>query len=313
MAPAPPLGHDMKRRPLVAGSLLAVCLPAFAQAALQVVIIEGLGGEARYAEQFADQVSGIERAATGPGGADVIRVFRSGEFGRDDVLAYFGGLDLDGDDRLAIFLVGHGSYDDHDYKFNIAGPDLTDKDLLDILDGAGAGSLLVVNTSSASGATRERLMGEGRTLILATRSGAERHATRFGEYFVDALSEPSADLDKNQVISAEEAFRFAERQVADFFERNGRLATEHARLEGDQAARFGLARLDTARPAVADAALDRMIARRDELASDIEDLQLRRASLSADEYQSALLNLMLELATVEEEIERRESELGNEN
>ena len=37
----------------------------------------------------------------------------------------------------------------------------------------------------------------------ATRSGAERHATRFGGYFVAALGDSSADLDKNRVISAQ--------------------------------------------------------------------------------------------------------------
>ena len=311
MAAATPVGDDLMRRHLIA--VLAATLPSIGHAALQVVVIEGLGGEPRYVEQFASQVDELERAASGLTDGEHIQVFRSGEFGRDDVLSFFESLDLVSDDRLAIFLIGHGSYDDHEYKFNIAGPDVSDTDLYDILDGAGAGSMLVVNTSSASGATRERLTGEGRTLILATRSGAERHATRFGGYFVAALSDASADLDKDQVVSAEEAFQFAERQVNDFFERNGRLATEHARLEGDQAARFNLARLDTPRQTRSDAALERMIGRRDELNSDIEDLQLRRGTMPPDDYQSALLGLMLELATLEEDIERRESEIDNDD
>ena len=311
MAAATPVGDDLMRRYLIAA--LAATLPSVGHAALQVVVIEGLGGEPQYVEQFASQVDELERAASGLTDDDRIRVFRSGEFNRDDVLSFFDALDLDSDDRLAIFLIGHGSYDEHEYKFNIAGADVTDTDLYDILDGADAGSLLVVNTSSASGATRERLMGDGRTLILATRSGAERHATRFGGYFVAALSDASADLDKDQVVSAEEAFQFAERQVNDFFERNGRLATEHARLEGDQAARFNLARLDAPRQTRSDAALERMNARRDELNSDIEDLQLRRGTMPPDDYQSALLGLMLELATLEEDIERRESEIDNDD
>lgn len=312
MAVATPVGNDLNRLRLIA-VLAAATLPSIGQAALQVVVIEGLGGEPRYVEQFASQVDELERAAGGLTDDDRIRVFRNGEFDRDDVLSFFEGLDLDGDDRLAIFLIGHGSYDDHEYKFNIAGPDVTDTDLYDILDGAGAGSLLIVNTSSASGATRERLMGEGRTLILATRSGSERHATRFGGYFVAALSDASADLDKDQVVSAEEAFQFAERQVNDFFERNGRLATEHARLEGDQAARFNLARLESPRQARSDAALDRLVGRRDALNGEIEDLQLRRDTMPPDAYQSELLGLMLELATLEEDIERRESELDNDD
>jgi hypothetical protein len=290
-------------------------LPLVAGAELSVVIIEGLGGEERYQDQFADQVVAIERASTSITEAGRVRSFHSGEFSRDDVLAHFDtiGGSLGANDRLAVFLIGHGSYDDHEYKFNISGPDLTGADLLDVLENTGAGNILLVNTSSSSGATAERLRSDDRTLILATRSGAERHATRFGNYFFAALDESTADLDKNRIISAEEAFRFAERQVSDYYERNGQLATEHPRLEGSQAARFSLARLDDAQPARDDSALDRLLARRDELNGDIEGLRLRRTSMSAEDYQSELLERMLELATLEEQIEARERELVDGN
>jgi hypothetical protein len=310
MASAPALENDMRCVLVCIGFIL---LPLSAGAELNVVIIEGLGGEQRYADRFAEQAEAIERAAATLTTADRVRRFQSGEFGRDDVLAHFATIagELGEADRLAVFLVGHGSYDDHEYKFNIAGPDLTDTDLLELLESNGAGNVLLVNTSSASGATAERLKGDDRTLILATRSGAERHATRFGNYFFAALAEPTADLDKNRIISAEEAFRFAERQVSDHYERNGQLATEHPRLEGSEAARFSLARLDAVRPAQDDAVLERLLGRRDELNGDIEGLRLRRDSMSADEYQAELLDRMLELATLEEEIEARERELGD--
>jgi hypothetical protein len=287
-------------------------LPLLAAAELQVVIIEGLGGEPRYAEQFAEQVSAIESAAGGLTSSERVSVFRSGEFTRDSLIAFFTQLEnrMRSDDRLAVYLVGHGSYDDHEYKFNIAGPDITDGDLADMLDGV-AGGQLVVNTSSSSGATLDRLKGDERILILATRSGAERHATRFGNYFAAALSEPSADLDKNRVVTAEEAFGFAERQVADFYERNGQLATEHPRLEGEQAARFSLARLGAAPQVTSDSQMRVLLARRDALNAEIEDLRLRRDSMAPDEYQAELLNHMFELATLEEEIEQRETELDN--
>ena len=290
-------------------------LPVMAAGELNVVVVEGLGGESRYAEQFAEQVAAIERSAQSLTSAGSIRVFRSGEFSREEVIEHFAGLtqSMQSGDRLAIFLIGHGSYDDHEYKFNIAGPDLTDADLLDIVDGAAAVNVLLVNTSSASGATLERLRSDERTLILATRSGAERHATRFGTYFAAALTQPTADLDKNRVISAEEAFRFAERQVTDYFERNGQLATEHPRIEGSQAARFGLARLGATRTATSDAELDRLIMRRDALNTDIEELRLRRDSMTADAYQEELLDNMLELATLEEQIEQRQEALDRDN
>lgn len=289
-------------------------LPVFAFADLQVVIVEGLGGEDRYSTQFEEQVDVVAAASRVLAGDGNVAVFRTGEFSRSDLLEHFDALDasMQNDDRLLLYLIGHGSYDDHEYKFNIAGPDLTGNDLYELLEDLPGTNQLVVNTSSSSGATLERLKRDDRTIIAATRGGAERHATRFGRYFAAALSDPSADLDKNEVISAEEAFQFAERQVSDYFERNGQLATEHPRLEGEQAARFSLARLGTVRQAVADAQLDRLADRRDALNDAIDGLRLRSGQMSVDAYQAELLQLMLEMAIVEEDIEARERELGDE-
>jgi len=299
----------MKQLKLLACGLMI--LPAAAFAELQVVVIEGLGGEDRYTEQFVAQVSAIENAASALTADGGLQVFHSGNYTRDGVIDFFSELGdrLQADDRLAVFLVGHGSYDDHEYKFNIAGPDITDGDLKDMLDDLPAGNQLVVNTSSSSGALLELLEQDNRTLILATRSGVERHATRFGNYFVAALSSDAADLDKNLIVTAEEAFRFAERQVSDYFERNGQLATEHPQIKGSQAARFGLARLGSQAPARTDAELRRLVTLRDELNSDIEELRLRRDSMTVDEYQAELLRNMLDLARLEDQIERREGEL----
>ena len=148
--------------------------------------------------------------------------------------------------------------------------------------------------------------------LLATRSGAERHATRFGNYFAAALADASADVDKNRIITAEEAFRFAERRVTDYYERNGQLATEHPRLEGGQAANFSLARLEAPRQPTTDAELAALMEQRAALNGDIETLRLSRDSMAPGDYQSALLEKMLELATLEERIERRERELSDE-
>ncbi len=293
----------------------ALFMPAFASAALQVVVVEGLGGDARYTEQFAEQVGKIESASRSLTKQNAIRVFRGADANREQILEHFAALagQIQASDTLALFLIGHGSYDDHEYKFNIPGPDITGEDLLERLSAIPSGSQLVVIPGSASGAIRERLMADNRTLILGTRSGAERHATRFGNYFAAALEDNSADLDKNRVVTAEEAFRYAERLVTDYFERNGQLATEHPRLEGSQAGRFSLARLGTAQPQRTDAELTRLIARRDELNAAIDSLRLRRESLSADSYQTELLGSMLELATLEEQIEQREAELNDAN
>ena len=38
------------------------------------------------------------------------------------------------DDVLTVVLIGHGSYDGEEYRFNVPGPDLTDRDLIQLFD-----------------------------------------------------------------------------------------------------------------------------------------------------------------------------------
>lgn len=292
-------------------SLLLLSWSAITSADFHVVVIEGLGGEKRYAGQFAEQVTAIASAAATMTSSDRVTLLRSDAATRDAIVEYFDQLNasLNENDRLAVYLIGHGSYDDHQYKFNLPGPDLTGEELKNLLDANPAGTQLLVNTSSASGALQEHMTDDRRTLILATKSGVERHATRFGGYFVAALSTGSADLDKNSIVTAAEAFQFAERQVADYYERNGQLATEHPGIDGGNAMRFGLARLGSSAPVSVDTQLRELLSERDAINATIEDLRLRRDAMSADEYQNELLENMLDLATLEEEIEQREAQL----
>ena len=314
MVAATPLEHDLKSLFKTIG-VMSIIVPAVALSEMHVVVIEGLGGEPRYTEQFGEQVAAIESAAQSLTANKRIRVFRADVVSRDEVLQYFENLKsrISGNDQVALYLIGHGSYDDHEYKFNIQGPDLTGEDIAGMLDGLPSTSQLLVNTSSASGAIADLTANDNRMLILATRSGVERHATRFGNYFAAALNDPTADIDKNQIVTAAEAFSFAERQVDDYFERNGQLATEHPRMEGDRTDRFGVARLGSARPSSDDSVLGDLIAERDALNAKIEALRLENENMTPEDYRSQLLQNMVELAETEEAIEERERELGLEN
>jgi hypothetical protein len=310
MAAAAPLEHDLSYLLKCLG-LTLIAVPA-ALADLHVVVVQGLGGEPRYTEQFDEQVAAIASAAQSLTANDRIRIFRPDEAARDAVLRHFEELQsgVSSADQVAVYLIGHGSYDNHEYKFNIMGPDLSGEDIAGMLDGLPSTSQLLVNTSSASGAIADLAGNDNRMLILATRSGVERHATRFGNYFAAALIDPTADVDKNRIISAAEAFSFAERQVDDFFERNGQLATEHPRLEGERADRFSLSRLGTARRETADAVLTELIAERDALNARIDSLRLEQDSMTPSAYRSLLLQNMIELAETEEAIEARQGELN---
>ena len=92
-----------------------------------------------------------------------------------------------------------------------------------------------------------------RVVIAATKTGTEKNATVFARYWVEALQDPGADTDKNQIITGLEAFQYATRKTAAFYETEKRLATEHAVFEegGKAAPREGAGRGDQVREATA--------------------------------------------------------------
>jgi hypothetical protein len=149
----------------------------------------------------------------------------------------------------------------------------------------------------------ETWAAEGRTVITATRSGAERNATRFAEYWAAALSADEADINKNGVITAQEAFDYAARGVAESYESEGTLATEHPQLVGDRAAAFDVARLQAR---VMDTpVLVALNTERDELEEQIAALRLRREELGED-YLTQLQALLVQLALVQQRIDAAE-------
>jgi hypothetical protein len=130
-------------------------------------------------------------------------------------------------------LIGHGSFDGRESKFNLPGPDMAAADFNLILKRLPTKQIVLVNASSASGPFIDGLSAPGRTIVTATRSGAEHFTTLFGGFFIDALTSEAADADKNKRVSVLEAFKFAKTEVARAYEREGLLATEHALLDDD--------------------------------------------------------------------------------
>jgi peptidase C13-like protein len=137
------------------------------------------------------------------------------------------------EDVVFIMLIGHGSYEGREAKFNLPGPDMAAADFNLVLKRLPTKQIVLVNASSASGPFIEGLSGPGRTIVTATRSGAEHFTTLFGGFFIDALTSEAADADKNKRVSVLEAFNFAKTEVARAYEREGLLATEHALLDDD--------------------------------------------------------------------------------
>jgi len=134
------------------------------------------------------------------------------------------------EDLIFITLIGHGSFDGRAAKFNMPGPDMGPAEFAPLLARLKSRQVVFVNTASASGPFVEGLAGPGRTIVTATRNGAEHVATLFGGFFVDALGSETADADKNRRVSVLEAFLYAKAETAKAYEKEGLLSTEHALL-----------------------------------------------------------------------------------
>jgi hypothetical protein len=159
----------------------------------------------------------------------------TGKSSREEIARAFDSIakQAGADDIVFVTLIGFGTYQGGDAKFNLPGPDMTPQDFDAQLKKLPTKQIVFVNTSSASGPFVEKLSAPGRTIVTATRNGAETYATVFGGYFIDALTADAADADKNKRITVLEAFNYAKSVVAKAYEREGFLATEHALLDDD--------------------------------------------------------------------------------
>lgn len=293
--------------------LLTLALAASpAHAELRVFVVSGLGGEPEYEQRFQRQAESIAQAAVRAGAPPENIVVLARERAVRDALtreltSFVGKVKKD--DQVVFALVGHGSYDGEDYRFNIPGPDITGRELLALLDKLPASQQLIVNATSSSGAVAESWKRPDRVLITATKSGGERNATRFAQFWVEALSSAEADRDKNETLTAAEAYEFAARKVADTFKTDAALATEHSRLEGGNAARFVVARLGSAAVLPNDAALAAMLQEQAGIEQQIEALKSRKASLERDAYYNELETVLISLAQLDRRIDERKSML----
>ena len=278
-------------------------------AARYTAIVQGLSGDPYYQRHFDNQSEQLAAATQNLPGVQ-LKLFQGDGANKSALLAWLQQLQtqLGAADQLVIYYIGHGSDDGQHYKFNLSGPDLTGEELKAVLEQSGAGYLLLVNTSSASGALLESFADSKVNLITATRSGAERNATRFGRFLAEGLSSTAADLDKNQSISAQELFAFAERETQAYYQQQGLLATEHAQQQGKAMDRLELARLSV-NTAQDDPQLQQLFTERDELDQRIDALRLARIGMTDNDYLEAYQQLMLELAQLQTRIDQRQEAL----
>jgi len=305
------------------GLLLAVtCLFALeAHAATFYLIVAGLGGEPDYEQRFTAAANDLDRIFKSAGATAHVYTL----VGAQATAARFRDMlktiesEATADDDFALILIGHGSFDGVEYKFNLPGPDLSATEIAALCDRVASRRQLIVDTTSASGGAMQALERPGRAVIAATKSGTEKNATVFARYWVDALQDVSADVDKSDSVSAMEAFLYASEKTAAFYDSEKRLATEHAAFndvghgepvrepgngQGTLLSNFTLLRLDAGQVAANDPARRALLDKKEELERKIDILKYRKAAMDPADYKKQLTDALVELSNVQEKLEQ---------
>jgi hypothetical protein len=329
MAGSPVLGLAMSARfALILYLIAGAAIPA-AAGDRYALIVSGANGDDSYAEQYGRWRQSL-----------VTALQESFGFDNDHIVVLFDGADaahaataevvrrevqalarrMTPDDVLFLMMIGHGTFDGTEAKFNLVGPDLDTQEWSALLKPV-PGRLVIVNSTSASSPFIERLAGPRRIIITATASPVERFDTVFPEYFIKALTDPAADLDKDGRVSFWEAFIAASGGVRRHYEQRGQLATERPLLDdngdgqgreagadGDDGSYASRAYLSADVPGAPppDEELLALLQKRAKLEADADELKQRRQLMTPDEYQKEFERLMIELATVSREIRRKQ-------
>jgi hypothetical protein len=308
-------------RLLVAGCWL---LGARAWAATYYVTVAGLGGEPDYEQRFTANAMDLDKIFKSATGAHVYTMTgkQSTKARLTEVMTQVA-REARPEDDLVLTLIGHGSFDGAEYKFNLVGPDVSAAELAALCDRVPTKRQLIVDTTSASGGAVAALERPGRAVIVATKSGTEKNATVFARYWVEALQDPTADTDKSDSISAMEAFAYADRKTADFYTSQKRLATEHAEFEdtgrgdavravagaasgreGALMATLTVVRIGAAQAAMNDPAKRDMLAKKEDLEQKVDALKYEKAAMEPGEYKKELTTALVELAKVQEALDK---------
>jgi hypothetical protein len=222
---------------------------------------------------------------------------------------------VDGDVTL-VLLIGHGTADSDEAKFNLVGPDLTVDEWAALVKPL-AGRVAFVNASSGSFPFLAALAGKGRVVLTANDSAAQQFETVFPGFFIKAFAEDAADRDKNGKVSLLEAFAFASSEVKNSFEQKGQLATERALLDDtgggvgrdlETSGKDGqLAQITYLQPDVppgmaGNPELANLMRRRAEVEDRLNLLKSNKDTMPADRYADELERVLLELARIDRQL-----------
>jgi hypothetical protein len=305
----------------LAASLLCLLTAAPVRADVYFVTVAGLPGDADYEQRYTAAAKELDKVLKASGASVHVFTLTGAAATRANFYDAMSQVARSAkrEDDFVLTLIGHGSYDGVEYKFNLVGPDVSAADIARVCNAVPTNRQLIVDTTSSSGGAISTLQRKGRGVIAATKSGTEKNATVFVRYWLQAFEDPAVDVDKNETVTALEAFQFAERKTAEFYTSQKRLATEHpvfedvgkgeavraeATDEGRLLASMTLVRLGGARSAALDPEKADLLAKKDNIESRIDLLKYQKAAMPLADYTKQLRDLLLELARVQAELDK---------
>jgi len=292
-----------------------------AHASVYYVTVAGLGGEPDYEQRFTANARDLDKLFKDSGSGAHVYTLTGSQATKAHLTETLTSVAKDAkpEDDFVLMLIGHGSYDGTDYKFNLVGPDITASELASFCDRIPARRQLIVNATSSSGGSVAALEKPGRGVIAATKNGTEKNATVFARYWVEALQDPTADIDKSDSINAMEAFQYAQRKTAAFYESQKRLATEHpvfedagkgepvrdaSKNEGVLLKNFTVLRIGASQKQASDPAKQALLHKKEDLEQKIDALKYQKAAMDPTEYKQQLTEALVELAQVQQELDK---------
>ena len=284
-----------------------------AQRDVEVLIVSGAPGDDEYTEKFEKQVTTWKAACEKSGIAvQVIGKDKHDAEALEDALKKAATKPTG---QMWLVLIGHGTFDNREVKFNLRGPDVSAKQLAAWCQPVQR-EMIIIGGGSSSAGFLQPLAGKNRIIVTGTKSADEIYYTRFGEFFAPAIAgDLTADLDKDKQVSILEAFRHASKLVAEFYEKEERISTEHALIEdngdgvGTRAELFSGETKefkDGKRASQISLVLseeemkhsDAQRQKRDEMERKLETLKAKRPEMKEELYYSQIEALLRQLAAV---------------
>ncbi|MBL7645446.1 MAG: tetratricopeptide repeat protein [Candidatus Hydrogenedentes bacterium] len=227
------------------GLAAALCLSAAgARGADHVLLVGGLGGEAKYEAEFAGALSSLRAAlvdrhgynpaqvhvlaaasGTAPAGAENSTL--------ESIRATVTQIAIEareGDTFLAV-LVGHGQSDFQEAKFNLPGPDMTAVVLKELLDVVPCTDQRVILSFPCSGHFSPFIARTGRAILASTDGPRQIYHAKMTAYLARAFESDLPDANGDSRLSVYELYNFLSEQVEGYFISSGSLQTENPSLD----------------------------------------------------------------------------------